>query len=86
MRLFVFLQLCFVLLISGCGPKEQIVVDNLCCENLVDPLGIDTTVPRFSWQISSSRKGAEQKAFQILVSDDLSKLKKMMQAYGIPAK
>uniref|UniRef100_UPI0032180F22 family 78 glycoside hydrolase catalytic domain n=1 Tax=uncultured Draconibacterium sp. TaxID=1573823 RepID=UPI0032180F22 len=74
MRLFVFLQLCSVLLISGCEPKEQIIVDNLCCENLVDPLGIDTTVPRFSWRISGSRKGAEQKAFQVMVSSDRDEL------------
>ncbi|MCE4565887.1 family 78 glycoside hydrolase catalytic domain [Maribellus sp. CM-23] len=74
MRLFIFLQLCSVLFIFGCEPKEQIVVDNLCCENLVDPLGIDTTVPRFSWKISSSRKGAEQKAFQVMVSSDMGEL------------
>lgn len=39
---------------------------NLQCEYRKDPLGINTTAPRLSWEISSS----EQTAWQVFVSDD----------------
>ncbi|QQS95071.1 alpha-L-rhamnosidase [Sphingobacterium spiritivorum] len=42
----------------------------LKCEHLVNPLGIDTSKPRFSWKLSDKRKGARQSAYQIFVSSD----------------
>jgi len=48
--------------------KEDLVVYDLKCENLQNPLGIDKTAPRFSWKIRSNKNGTEQKAFQILVA------------------
>ena len=44
------------------------------CEYLVDPLGIDERSPRLSWQIESSRRGARQVAFRVLVASDAEKL------------
>ncbi len=43
---------------------------NLRCEHLADPLGIDETVPRLSWEMVDSRRGAVQRAYRILVADD----------------
>jgi len=40
----------------------------LRCEYLVNPLGIDTVRPRFSWEINDSRRGLIQMAFRILVA------------------
>lgn len=37
-------------------------------ENRVNPLGIGTSTPRFSWQITSDRKGVVQTSYQILVA------------------
>ena len=41
----------------------------LRCEYLVDPLGLDRTTPRLSWVLDDSRRGAVQRAYQILVAD-----------------
>ena len=42
------------------------VVENLRCEGLDNPLGIEQTNPRLSWRMESDRRGAAQGAFQIL--------------------
>jgi alpha-L-rhamnosidase len=43
---------------------------NLRCEYLPDPLGIDRPRPRLSWEMVDPRRGATQRAYQILVADD----------------
>lgn len=50
-------------------------VSRLRCEYLVDPLGLDERVPRLSWQLVSSRRGAEQIAYRVRVSSSLAKLR-----------
>ncbi len=40
----------------------------LRCEYLVDPLGIDTPLPRFSWVLEHSERGQGQSAYEIIVS------------------
>ena len=40
----------------------------LTCEYAVDPLGIDVAQPRFSWILTSSRRGQMQSAYHILVA------------------
>jgi alpha-L-rhamnosidase len=49
-------------------------VENLLCEYQTNPMGIDTLEPRFSWQMTDTRRGARQTAYQILISDDLESL------------
>ena len=44
---------------------------NLRTENLIEPIGIDARVPRLSWQAALSGRGAEQKAYRILLSSSL---------------
>ena len=60
------------MLIAGacCSLPDDLQVDDLLCENLTHPLGIDTTTPRFSWKMLSGRNGTKQKAYQILVATD----------------
>ena len=43
---------------------------NLRTESLDTPIGIDDARPYFSWQLSSDKTGARQKAYQLTVSDD----------------
>ena len=43
-------------------------------ENQVNPLGIGTSTPRFSWQITSDKKGVVQTSYQILVASSKEKL------------
>lgn len=49
--------------------SAKVEVTNLRVENMLNPLGIDTAEPRFSWQIVSDCKEVVQNAYQIVVSD-----------------
>ena len=40
----------------------------LKCEYAVNPLGIDTTRPRFSWLLESGQRAQMQSAYRILVA------------------
>lgn len=40
----------------------------LLCEYKADPVGIDTSNPRLSWQIETSAEGVMQEAYQVIVS------------------
>lgn len=43
-------------------------------ENLVDPIGLDATNPRFSWLNTSSERGWQQSAYQIIVASTKEKI------------
>jgi len=64
--------LIIAVLIFGCKNTEQetFSIANLKCEHLIDPIGLDTESPRFSWQMQSNNKGIYQEAYQIVVSTD----------------
>ena len=53
-----------------CAEDAPVTVTHLRCEYLVDPLGIDQTRPRLSWQIESSLRGVKQTAYRILVASE----------------
>ena len=59
--------LLWLVLIGGICPAA-VTPANLRCEYLTDPLGIDAGSPRFSWILSSNRRGELQSAYQILVA------------------
>lgn len=61
--------------LSCVQPENSSVIYDLRCENLTDPLGVDTNIPRFSWKIRSDKNGTLQTAFQILVAGDSTLLK-----------
>jgi len=46
----------------------QVTVDHLLCENLTDPLGIDSREPRFSWQLQADKRNTMQVAYEIMVT------------------
>ena len=43
-------------------------ISNLLCEDVPQPLGIETRAPRLSWQMSSPMRGAKQATYQIWVA------------------
>ena len=45
-------------------------IENLRCEHLENPIGIDTNHPRFSWIIKSEAKDIQQIAYHISISTD----------------
>ncbi len=46
---------------------SQIRVGHLLCENLSNPVGIDATRPRFTWQLISDKRNTMQTAYEIHV-------------------
>ena len=56
--------------------KSSVTPVNLRCEYLENPLGVDTTQPRFSWILESQTRGEYQTAYRILVASDREKLDK----------
>lgn len=51
-------------------------VENLRCEYMSDPLGIDVTEPRLSWTLTSNKRGDLQTAYRILVASSAELLKR----------
>lgn len=43
-------------------------IENLRCEYLTAPLGIEATNPQLSWTITSSQRNEKQTAYQVLVA------------------
>ena len=50
------------------NPPDSANVEDLRCEYLVEPMGVDTLNPRLSWIIASDRRGETQTAYQVLVA------------------
>lgn len=47
----------------------QLTVNKLLTENRSNPVGLDVTVPRFSWQLVSNARGVMQTAYEIKVRE-----------------
>src|SRR5687768_12666567 len=48
------------------SPLKPVV---LTCENIVNPINVETKDPRFSWQFTSDEKDQMQSAYEIIVSN-----------------
>jgi len=53
-----------------------LTTENLRCEYLVNPLGIDETQPRLSWTTQSTGRARAQSAYRILVAGDPKRLQR----------
>ena len=69
LTIFLTLQLGAVM-----AQKPACVPTGLQCEHLVNPLGLDTPAPRFSWRLDDDRRGAWQTAWQLAVGTDSAAL------------
>lgn len=54
--------------------QDSVIVADLKCELLENPVAIDNTAPHFSWKMYCSRNGVSSTAYQILVATELDKL------------
>jgi len=70
MKIVVIAIVVFSIFISFNGGKNQISPENLKCEYLINPIGIDEFKPRFSWQLNAERNGASQKAYMLFIDTD----------------
>jgi len=67
------------ILIGGLLPVSALAAADLSatalqCEWRVNPLGIDTRVPRLSWRLESGKRGAKQTAWQVLAATTRDRL------------
>ncbi|MEI9955938.1 MAG: family 78 glycoside hydrolase catalytic domain [Ferruginibacter sp.] len=67
--------LTIIFLIAALISSAQVTIKNLRCEMLTNPLGIDATQPRFSWQLQSNQRNVTQTSYQIIISSSEQKLK-----------
>ncbi|CAN5218902.1 hypothetical protein BH23BAC2_BH23BAC2_03440 [soil metagenome] len=69
-----FYYLCFIILLNniGCKKRDQqtIIIHNLRCEYLQNPLGIEVENPRLSWGIRTEEKNKRITNYQVLFSTD----------------
>ncbi|MFC0775236.1 alpha-L-rhamnosidase [Terrimonas alba] len=72
MRQYIIIITC---LFSSLQPiAAQVTIQRLRCEMLNNPLGVDVTSPRLSWQLQSTERNVEQTAYHILVASSKEKL------------
>ncbi len=65
MRKIIFL---FLAVLAGASCFAQIKVQHLLTENLVDPISLDASVPRFSWKLDAGdKRNVMQTAYEIKV-------------------
>jgi alpha-L-rhamnosidase len=74
--------------------QSQVTVKQLLCENLTDPVGLDVSTPRFSWQLQTAKRNVLQTAYEIKVmsgktalwnSSKISSDQSVQVPYGGPA-
>jgi alpha-L-rhamnosidase len=56
---------------------SKTVINDLTCEYLVNPVGIDVVQPRMSWKIGSDETNVMQSAYEIKVTDQTEKGKQL---------
>jgi alpha-L-rhamnosidase len=64
-----------LLLVAALVPA-QVRVSQLRCENLLDPMGIETPAPRLSWQLQSDVRNTRQTAWEVRVAHSIPDLVK----------
>ncbi|HEY8918396.1 MAG TPA: alpha-L-rhamnosidase, partial [Chitinophaga sp.] len=47
---------------------SQVKVQELRCENLNNPVGLDVLQPRFSWQLAATQRNVLQTAYELKIS------------------
>jgi alpha-L-rhamnosidase len=70
---------CVLALLHGVGlavAAQGVSLNNLRCEYLSNPLGLDVARPRLSWAMESATRGQKQTAYRILVASEFENLAK----------
>ena len=53
--------------LQGCGAVKVAGITNLKVNYRINPMGIDNSIPVFSWQMSSDQNDKSQSAYRIIV-------------------
>jgi alpha-L-rhamnosidase len=71
-----FLSLFVVLQLVSTWIVAQSNVQLLLTENRINPIGLDVAIPRFSWQLNTTKQNVLQTAYEIRVSADAASIAK----------
>ena len=69
-----FILITGIFISSFKNEKKHVQLNNLRCEMLLDPKGIDAMQPRLSWEITGDERGIEQTAYHVLIASTKEKL------------
>lgn len=58
-----------IILLNLYNVKAQVQVTKPLCENMDNPIGLDTKSPRFSWKLESAKRNTSQTSYEIRVSE-----------------
>ncbi|HKI87493.1 MAG TPA: hypothetical protein VKA38_00605, partial [Draconibacterium sp.] len=67
MKNIIFFLSALAFLYSCNQNSDKFFTENMQCEYLVNPIGIDASHPRFTWQIKSDQPGISQNAVKVFV-------------------
>jgi len=56
--------------------QKKLLLTDLRCEYIVNPIGIEILKPRLSWKMTASSRAVQQSAYQILVASSMDLLNK----------
>lgn len=73
-KLKTLLLFCFIVSTSFINAQD-IKITKVLCENKTNPLGLDISIPKFSWILTSSKRNVKQSAYQIQVRENKELLK-----------
>lgn len=81
MQMLKILFLTAALSVAALSAPAATTISALRTESMETPLGLDEARPLFSWQMSSDRTGASQKAYRLLVAEGLQNLDSGVYVY-----
>lgn len=64
------LIICSLAIVSTNSFSQPLALANLRCEYRQNPIGVDVSHPKLSWELQSGQRGVLQTAYRILVSED----------------
>lgn len=68
MRLSIIFSLSF--LFMNCGEKAQLKFSEIKCQSKINPIGVDSKNPCFSWIVENTENSKQQTSYQIIVDDN----------------
>ncbi|MDD2512243.1 MAG: glycoside hydrolase, partial [Proteiniphilum sp.] len=70
MKLTKVLLLCPVFLLAGCSGSKTVEIKNLRTEYRVEPLGVESAMPRFTWEYQGDDPNFKEKKHMIYIGTD----------------
>ena len=72
---YLFFFITGLLLFTGCTPGSNLRITESKCQSRINPVGIGSQQPTFSWITESGERNDKQSAYQIIVADNQRDIK-----------